>query len=557
MAASAAAGSKTAPATRGVLGQWNAALSVRHIATVIPAKMTAAGLPANATVLEIEATVIRGQGENIICPRDGRLGAAYVDSVGEHPDDVGLANFMLSYSWGYTVEDIGDTLLQFCRSHEAKPEETYVWLCCVCINQHRVKEAQKAGNIIPFEEFCHEFKQRVEGIGHIIAMMVPWRNPGYIKRIWCDFELYTATNRGLQVTVLMPPREIKDFLQSLRGTDGLKEVWDVLRKVDVEKAEASVEVDRNNILTLIKSGPGFRRFNNSIAKFLQLWIMTQSESYLLEQVAKGEYGKELVQLCMAVGELFMKMGEAQKALVANNHAVEIVESGRCPISSSLQSQWLDIVLRNRSVARRILGDLDGAEADLRRAKELGIEDEVSDRLANANMLVERGDLEGALKLATDALALCDPAQEGYQATIYQTIANANTILGNLEAGQEAYQRAQELMERQGSLETPAGALLMQNWGNLRSKQNDFQGAVQAYEKAREIYEATGTQEGQYAAECSLNLAIAHWNAHDAEGARAAAEQAVPIFDRLGHKADAARAKQLIDLADVITSEMRS
>jgi hypothetical protein len=36
-----------------------------------------------------------------VCPRDGRVGAAYVDAV----DDpyAGLATHMLSYTWGYEV----------------------------------------------------------------------------------------------------------------------------------------------------------------------------------------------------------------------------------------------------------------------------------------------------------------------------------------------------------------------------------------------------------------------------------------------------------------------
>lgn len=46
------------------------------------------------------------------------------------------------------------------------------------------EEQQKAGKVIPFEEFQKAFGDRVAGIGQIVAMMSPWRDPAYLKRVW-------------------------------------------------------------------------------------------------------------------------------------------------------------------------------------------------------------------------------------------------------------------------------------------------------------------------------------------------------------------------------------
>jgi hypothetical protein len=45
---------------------------------------------------------------------------------------------MLSYTWGYTFGAIGSALMAFCKKHGLDPRMTHVWICCMCINQHRV-----------------------------------------------------------------------------------------------------------------------------------------------------------------------------------------------------------------------------------------------------------------------------------------------------------------------------------------------------------------------------------------------------------------------------------
>ena len=83
--------------------------------------------------LRIDSTngVIRSKGHNTTCPRDGRLGASYVDCLtGE--DNVGQSTVMLSYGWGNAVGDIVDTLCDYCEYNELDPKRIYVWICCLC-----------------------------------------------------------------------------------------------------------------------------------------------------------------------------------------------------------------------------------------------------------------------------------------------------------------------------------------------------------------------------------------------------------------------------------------
>ena len=52
-----------------------------------------------AKIYEIEPDVIRVTGERTVCPRDGRIGAAYVDAIDDSAVD--HSSCMLSYTWYY------------------------------------------------------------------------------------------------------------------------------------------------------------------------------------------------------------------------------------------------------------------------------------------------------------------------------------------------------------------------------------------------------------------------------------------------------------------------
>ena len=80
-------------------------MSVKHLQETFLQRVTEAGFDQTSKVFEVEPQVIRSPGESVKCPRDGRMGAAYVDTL-VGADQAGASTHMLSYTWNYSVGDI-------------------------------------------------------------------------------------------------------------------------------------------------------------------------------------------------------------------------------------------------------------------------------------------------------------------------------------------------------------------------------------------------------------------------------------------------------------------
>merc|ERR1740129_967489 len=235
------------------LGHEFRGLSVNYLTTTLFDELRKVRCSIDDTVQECEPKLIRPKGANVVCPRDGKLGAAFVDCV-HGTDYVGVSTFMLSYTWRYKVSDISNALSAFCEHNRLDAKRLYIWICCFCINQHRVRELRTRGVTVPFDEFRDAFSKRVNGIGRMITMMSPWHNPAYLSRVWCIFEMFTALTGQHEVVIVMPPSETHALAEALRGGGAdLEVVWNALSSVNIEKAEAFAPEDKERIMAMLKS----------------------------------------------------------------------------------------------------------------------------------------------------------------------------------------------------------------------------------------------------------------------------------------------------------------
>eukprot|EP00913_Durusdinium_trenchii_P027665 g25946.t1 len=505
------------------LGHEFRAVSVWHLTHALLPAVEAAGHLATARVYEIEPTVIRPKGYKHCL---ARMGSAYVDGI-FGPCHAGPASFMLSYTWGYQVGDIAETLNDFCEKHELKPQEAYVWICCLCINQHRVHEASSRGDVVPFEQFERAFGEsfgpkergewrrpasrqprRVSGIGHVIAMMSPWDDPLYISRVWTAEEMFTAICVAKsQVTVVMPPSEAMDLRAELMHGRGIGAVWNTLSKLNVECAQASVSRDRELILEMIQQGPGYHRLNTVIGEHLKEWILCACEGHILRslEVEELEDDHAIAGLCNEVGSLLISLGYLERA-------EHLLQEGL-----RLKEQHLDL---EKSA--------DGAEL----MSNLG---EIYEKKgAMTQVVVARTwDLEAASQLyqrATRAFQLCSPASTAAmaKATSLRRLGRLRGVQGDLAAKLELYSSARQVLEEAESLQTPEGAVLLNSLGAAKRQEGDLEAALEAYEAALKIHASLQTIDTPEGAALLSNIGVARMKQKKKKKAKQAFEQALTI-----------------------------
>eukprot|EP00931_Biecheleriopsis_adriatica_P101347 TRINITY_DN76501_c0_g1_i1.p1 TRINITY_DN76501_c0_g1~~TRINITY_DN76501_c0_g1_i1.p1 ORF type:complete len:940 (-),score=239.51 TRINITY_DN76501_c0_g1_i1:39-2858(-) len=520
------------------LGVWNRAVSIHHISHDLMREMSLANLEQDSKVYEIEPNVIRKKGESVVCPRDGRLGASYVDCL-HGASKAGLASFMLSYTWGYKISDIRDTLVQYCNDAILDQKSTYVWMCCFCINQHRVKEKERLGETVPFEEFKTAFGDRVAGIGKIVAMMAPWNDPFYIKRVWCDFEMYTATSLKQEVIIAMPPHEAADFRKALL-TGGVSKVWKALGSVKVEQAEASVPDDKERILKLIEVGPGFHHLNSSVAERLQGWIVQASEGYFQQRLEESsDLGLDLALLGESVGDLLRQVSQMDRSLEALEAAQKIRER-----LGALETPEGANLLRIIGVVYAEQNNYDEALETFARARRIREEQGCLETPDGARLLSNMASVKVRKKVDLDEVLL-DYAkarsireatgtletEEGAQLLFAE--GNASRARGDLERAIQIYEEATDIRKATETLETPDGARVLSSLAWARKDRQDLDGAISAFKEARHALEVLGMLSSQTGAQVLKALGETLKESGDRQAAIEVLDKAQAIREELG------------------------
>jgi serine/threonine protein kinase len=172
----AAAAADADPGDRSLLGP-----SVHHLeTTLVPAVQAAVEAikrnkghanqssfddldPAEASIWHTVHSYAKPASADTVCPRDGEMGCGYVDTLAS-PDDVGQSDALLSYSWGYLVAEVSAALSAWTERTERHPKRTYIWICSLCLNQHRLG----GGDAATPEDLAKEFGERVVAFGRIL-----------------------------------------------------------------------------------------------------------------------------------------------------------------------------------------------------------------------------------------------------------------------------------------------------------------------------------------------------------------------------------------------------
>jgi tetratricopeptide (TPR) repeat protein len=474
------------------------------------------GLNENSTIREIEDLkwakhgVIRSKGASIVCPRDDTtVGAAYSDCL-NGDDNVGLATFMLSYTWNYKICDIIDTLVAHCESNKDMDQKrTYVWNCCLCNNQHRVYEEKQNGGNVPFDEFHEIFRTNVVNIGHVVAMMFPWDNPEYLTRVWCGFEAYTATTEsGCTLIIAMPPKERHAMMSAVGDINTL---FNVLAATMIQNAEAYAPEDLEKILKLVEEEIGYTKLNNSVNELIRRWVMdTLVAEFEKMNGRKGMRNnhdghnkddlqdEKLSRLCFNVGFVMYKNGEYDEALVYFKNILK--EKLNPTVDQKLFSAK---VYNQIGLVYDEKGEYENAFGELRKALEIRLEALGPDHPNTASsyhsiggVYFQKGDYENALVEYRKALEIrlkVHGPDHSETADSYNNIGEVYSAKGDYDDALVEYRTAFEIDLKAHGPDHPDTASSYNNIGGVYYEKGDYKNALVEYRKALEIqFKVLGT-----------------------------------------------------------------
>lgn len=489
---------------RYTVGDPMRGVSVHYLCTDFRDRISEAGIdPQTCKVYEVEEKVIRGLSKDTTCPRDSRPGSAYVDTLSDK--DAGIATYMISYSWGYTVRDICDTLQIFCKEKKADPKRTFIWICCLCVNQHRVIEARDSGATVPFKTFESEFKERVLSVQKgIIAMMAPWSEPLYLTRVWCVFEMFTAISQNKFISIVMPPSESRSFsnaFSSMGGEDSLNSMWKSLSNIDVLNAQASVKEDKINIDKAIENSTGAEKVNETVARFLMEWMIRTSKQEV-DRVCKDANipGKEKLLVICRTGDLLRKTRNFEDARF-------VLKKGQS-LGFNKSKEYAVLLMTLGSVDRN-QGKFDDAMHWYKQSQEthekVGTKKSLdyAALLRNIASIYEgREDFKKALKLYEEAVqvhVVTNTQTTTDCASTYRDMGSTCKKVGDLKGAILYLNKAMKIREDLDIIETPDGALVLLDFGRCHSilfdqngEQNNLTDAIKFIERGVNIRKKAGT-----------------------------------------------------------------
>ena len=153
-------------------------------------------------------------------------------------------------------------------------------MCAFCLNQHGINGLARGDAIDPSEpeaaaRLAQGFYDRVVGIGRILPMLEPWDDPGYVKRAWCVFELFTAVTKRLEIDIILSAFETERFRTAIR-TQGYSVMDTVVDGIDGALATSTHSEELALMRTEVLSHPGGMPMLNETVKLkLRGWFESQ------------------------------------------------------------------------------------------------------------------------------------------------------------------------------------------------------------------------------------------------------------------------------------------
>jgi len=197
-----------------------------------------------------------------LCPRDRKMNSSLVDAL-KAEGHSGRATHFLSWVWSYQVSLVDSALREWfgnqANGNQAKlPGKTpSLWWCYFCNNQWRFADAEQDAASLTLK-----FGSNLRQCREVLCVLDSISDPTYLKRLWCIYEVHTASEERKTITTIIPHHVAQEI--SELPFYNLEEVFRDAFKVDARNATASRLDDEAVIKRIIENGAGFVQVNSDV-----------------------------------------------------------------------------------------------------------------------------------------------------------------------------------------------------------------------------------------------------------------------------------------------------
>eukprot|EP01047_Picozoa_sp_COSAG01_P036734 COSAG01_NODE_2881_length_6915_cov_5.685739_1_plen_822_part_00 len=189
---------------------------------------------------------------------------------------IGEVNRFVSQVLGSRFEDTVEAVRNHAQQHGIDPRDLFLWidefsLCFPVASEEQMRQGQG-------DDYVTIFRKNVKRCGWTLAVMTPWRDPVWARRIWCVDEGYESAVAGTIFSVGLTEAEEADFMRTLVADP--EAVIDCMSGIDIRLATAFNPADVDKIFALIRAmeGDGFVTINLMLKDQLRAWVAQTARS---------------------------------------------------------------------------------------------------------------------------------------------------------------------------------------------------------------------------------------------------------------------------------------
>ena len=174
------------------------------------------------------------------------------------------ADVFISHAWKYPFLDV----IAILEHHFKDNPDVIVWFDLFCNNQHQATEFE-------FDWWATTFKTAIKDFKHTVMILMPWNDPIPLKRCWCLYELYCSYEMNCRFEVAMGEKGYKEFIDAVEnGKETAGEVTNkMLATIDISKADAFKEKDKEMILDAVSKTVGLTQLNGVVLSLMRDWVI--------------------------------------------------------------------------------------------------------------------------------------------------------------------------------------------------------------------------------------------------------------------------------------------